>query len=209
MTNNDLKQTYYCDYAHPSIERVVEELQTDDQTKLAMDTFMYVRDGIPFGFDLFQTKASQTLERGFGVCWNKALLLVALLRGNGVPARFGSIPVKNSFIAPVVGKAHLLVNNPYNHCFVSTYLDNRWIILDPVLDRKSYDTFFRPLNVEWGIDDCRLYTESVLGSPVWYDNIDMTLNKKVGNTEYHPILAKPLYNWLNRRVWRKTGALPN
>ncbi len=211
--NVDLKQTYYCDYDHPSIKRVAKQLETDNPTMFAMDSYMYVRDGIPFGFDLFQTRASQTLERGYGVCWNKALLLVALLRSNGIPARFGSIPVNKSFVAPAVGKVHLLINNPYNHCVASVYIDNRWIVLDPVLDRKSYDAFYRPLNVEWGINwdginDCQVYTESVLGLPVWYDDIDMTLNKKVGNIEYHPFLSKPLNAWINRGMWKRTGNNP-
>ncbi len=211
--NDDLKQTYYCDYGHPSIQQLAKQLKNDDCTKTVMDTFTYVRDCIPFGFDLVQTKASQTLKRGFGVCWNKSLLLLALLRSNGIPSHFGSIPMKSSFIAPVVGKIHLLINNPYNHCIVSVKLDGRWVILDPVLDRKSYDTFFRPLNVGWdidwnGIDDCSLYTESVIGLPEKYPDVDSILNRKVGNTEYPSIVAKPLNDMINRSIWKKTGIKP-
>jgi transglutaminase-like putative cysteine protease len=170
-----LRETFYCDHAHPDIRAVAAGLRAgeEDPAAIAERAFYYVRDSFPFGFDLYQRKASETLKRGYGVCWNKSLLLVALLRCSQIPARFGSIPLKRIFVKPAVGAWHRLANNPFNHCLVHAYLNHRWTILDAVLDKRTYEAFFLPLAVEWGIDwngedDVRLYTESVLGSPVMH-----------------------------------------
>ena len=208
-----LQQTYYCDYGHPDIQAIAAKLKADDNDPVAIAgrTFYFVRDKFTFGFDLFQRKASETLKRGHGVCWNKSLLLVALLRCNQIPARFGSIPLKRSFIKPVIGDWHWLINNPYNHCLVHAYLNHSWTILDAVLDQRTYEAFFLPLGVEWGIDwngedDVRLYTESVVGQPVTHFDIDAALNKKVGNTELPKCFAV-IWNWhMNGQIWRIASA---
>lgn len=104
-----------------------------------------MRDKIPFGFGLYKRKASEVLQRGYGVCWGKALLLTALLRCNRIPARFGSIPVKSSFIAPAIGTWSVLAKNPFNHCLNIAWLNDRWTVLDVALDRRTYETFsYRP-----------------------------------------------------------------
>ena len=204
--------TYYCDYDHPDIQKIAAILRSegDDQVSITMQTFKYVRDKIAFGFDLFRTKASDTLKCKYGACWNKSLLLTALLRCNQIEAHFGSIPLKRTFIRPAIGSWHWLANSPYNHCVVHATINSRRIILDAVLDKQTYEAFYAPLNVEWGIDwngeeDVRLYTESVLGPPVMYQDIDKILDKKVGNIELPEPLAKIGNNIVNRRMWKITG----
>lgn len=46
--------------------------------------------------------------------------------------------------------------------------NRKWVDLEPTLDQKTYDTFYRPINVSWNIDwdgssNCRLYKESITG----------------------------------------------
>jgi transglutaminase-like putative cysteine protease len=207
-----LEQTFYCNHGHPEIQAVAAGLKSgeSDPAAIAKRTFYFVRDRFPFGFDLYQRKASEILKNGYGVCWNKSLLLTALLRCNGIPAQFGSIPLKRSFVRPAVGAWHRLANHPYHHCLVHAWLNDRWTILDAVLDPKTYETFFRPLGVKWGIDwngneDVRLYTESVLGPAVVHDDIDAALDNKAGNKELPKFMAH-LGNWnINRQMWKKTG----
>lgn len=210
----DLGATYYCDCDHPDIRKTADALRAgeDDPVVIAERTFLYVRDQFPFGFDLYRRKASQILHRGHGVCWNKALLLTALLRCNRIPARFGSIPVSRSFAAPAIGKWAWLANDPFNHCFTQAYVNQRWTILDATLDRKTYEALFRPAGVIWGIDwdkcdDVRLYTESVVGPPEVHPDVDAALNRKVGNTALPHWLALPANRWVNRRMWQKAGQL--
>lgn len=210
-----LQSSIYCDHHHPIIKAVADRLKSgnEDPAIVARRSFYFVRDKLSFGFDLYKRKASETLKRGFGACWNKSILLTALLRCNQIPARFGSIPVRRTFIKPAIGAWHWLANDPYNHCLVHAYFNDRWTILDAVLDNKTYETFYKPAQVEWGIDwngedDVRLYTESVIGPPVMYSDIDSILNKKVSNTELPGFMAVIGNRYVNRSLWRKVGCHP-
>ena len=152
-----LGTTFYCDHDHPDVQAAAARLKAGggDLASVARRTFTFVRDGLPFGFDLYRRKASETLKRGHGVCWNKNLLLVALLRCNGIPARFGSIPLRRTFVEPALGPLYRLANDPFHHCLTHVFLNDRWTVLDPTLDRRTYEAFFLPRGVEWGIDSER------------------------------------------------------
>jgi transglutaminase-like putative cysteine protease len=206
----------YCDCSHPDIKAVATDLKRGEENPLivATRTFYFVRDKCLFGFDLFNRKASETLQRGYGACWNKSLLLIALLRCNQIPARLGSIALKRTFIKPAIGRWHWLANNPYNHCLVHAYLNDRWIILDVPLDKGTYDTFFRPAGVKWeidwnGKDDVRLYTESVAGPTIVYFDIDNAIKKKVRNLELPILLASIGNRYVNRILWKRVGRDPS
>lgn len=205
-----LQKTKYCNFDHPDIHKIANSLKAgdDDPVTIAARTFYFVRDNISFGFDLFQTSASDTLKRGYGACWNKSILLTALLRCNKINALFGSIPLKRNFIQPVIGWLYLLANTPYNHCLVNAYVNNSWTILDPVLDKKTYETFFLPRGVEWGIDwndedDVNLYTESVQGPPIMHTDIDNAINKRVGNSELPRPIAIIGNKFINKYIRKK------
>jgi len=207
-----LAKTHYCDHDHPELRKLAAKLAEGctGKQEIIQRSFLFVRDQIPFGFDLYRRKASEVLERGHGVCWNKSLLLTALLRANKIPAHFGSIPLRRTFIAPVIGGLHRMASEPFNHCLVHVWLDEHWIVLEPVLDRKTYDTFFRPLDVPWDIDwngkdDCQLYTESVLGPPVMHSDIDATIKNRCGNKELAEPLAIVANSQLNKQLWKKAG----
>lgn len=209
--NNDLKETDYCDFSNPNIRDLAVQLQhgISDPREITRRTFNHVRDGIPYGFDLFRRKASETLEKGYGVCWNKSLLLIALLRCNLIPARFGSIPVSRKFVKPTAGFVYVFTNSPYNHCIAQVCLDNKWITLDTVLDKQTFETCYLSQNVEWGIDwdganDCQLYKEHVLGSAEIHKDIDKTINSKVGNKEWPAFFAVMLNAQLNKKLWQRT-----
>ena len=208
-----LQETKYCDVTHPRIRKLAGQLSenTSNVLQIAQNTFSYVRDRIPYGFDLFRRKASDTLKIGYGVCWNKSLLTMALLRRNGIPAHLGSIAVDRTFVQPTAGFTHRLINQPFNHCFAYAYLNDRWTVLDTVLDHTTYEKCYRPLGVHWGIDwdginDCRLYTEHILGPPRRHEDVDATIHRRVGNKEWVRPAAILANAFLNRRLWKKTGA---
>jgi hypothetical protein len=212
---NSLIPSFYCDCSHPGIKAVAADLKSgaEDPVVVATRTFYFVRDNCLFGFDLFNRKASETLQRGYGACWNKSLLLIALLRCNQIPARLGSIALKRTFIKPAIGAWHWLANSPYHHCLVHAWLNNRWTILDVPLDKGVYDTFFRPAGVSWeidwnGKDDVGLYTESIVGSPVMHSDIDHMIKGKVGNLELPGLLALIGYRHVNRTLWKRVGCHP-
>ncbi len=211
-----LKETYFCNYNHPAIQKLAAKLseQTNDPGELAKKTFYYVRDNIVTGYDLYKTKASDILKKGYGICWGKSTLLISLLRCNRIQAKFGTIPVHRKFIEPLIGPFYLFANSPYNHCVVHVFLNDRWTILDPIFDKITYNTFLAPKDVPWGIDwngkdDCRLYTESIVGEPDIHEDIDTTIRKKAGNNELPPFIARRVNNFLNKRIWKKTKHFQN
>ena len=213
---NYLKETYFCDYNHNAIRSTANDLfqPSKDPIELTKDIFMYVRDGIIFGGDHWQVKASETLQKGYGACWNKNLLLIALLRYYKIPSRLKANPMKNDFMKPAMGAAYLTVSNPFYHCFTEVYLDGRWIVIDPTLDKNTYHTFFMPRNVDWGIDwnkidNMLLYTESIMGPAELYTDIDQAL---IFNLNSHFLFKYEsrfiLDVWLkigNKKMWRKAG----
>lgn len=82
------------DINHPVVQQQIEELmQTglskEGQAELA---FHFVRDEIDHSFDTKSTivsvSASDALENGEGICFAKAHLLAAILRGVGIPTGF-------------------------------------------------------------------------------------------------------------------------
>ena len=208
-----LETTFYCDHDHPEIQAAAARLKQGGGAPagVAMRAFTFVRDGLPFGIDLYRRKASETLRRGYGVCWNKNLLLVALLRCNGIPARFGSVAVRRTFCEPALGAMHRLNNDPFHHCLTHVLLDGRWTILDPTLDRRTYDAFFAPRGVAWGIDwdgkgDVWIYTESIVGAAVVHEDVDATLERRLGNTELPAPLALLGNACVNAWMWRRAAA---
>ena len=213
---NHLKETYFCDYNHIAIRNTANDFAKTlkDPIELTKSIFMHVRDAIIFGGDHWQLKASETLEKGYGACWNKNLLLIALLRFYKIPSRLKANPMKNDFMKPAMGAAYLTVSNPFYHCFTEVYLDGRWIAIDPTLDKNTYSTFFTPRNVKWGIDwngidDMLLYTGSIMGPAESYTDIDQAL---IFNLNSHFLFKYEsrfiLDLWLklgNKKMWRKAG----
>ena len=213
---NYLKETYFCDYNHKEIRSIANMFvkASKDPNELTKNIFMFVRDKIIFGGDHWQMKASDTLRKGYGACWNKNLLLIALLRYYKIPSRLKANPMKNDFMKPAMGAGYLTVSNPFYHCFTEIYLDERWIAIDPTLDKNTYHTFFMPRIVDWGIDwnginNMQLYTESIVGPAESYEDIDRAL---IFNLDSHFLFKYEsrliLDLWLklgNKKMWRKTG----
>jgi hypothetical protein len=93
-------QIKYCDDNHPDIRRLASKLshvgQTD--TERFASIFHYVRDEIKFGFPpkWERVRASETLKYGMGYCNTKSILLAAVCRAAGIPAKlhFGLIKME-------------------------------------------------------------------------------------------------------------------
>jgi transglutaminase-like putative cysteine protease len=212
-TDSYLAETYYCNYNHPSIRQLSDSLSLMNKAQEEkMDIlFHHVRDNIRFGLDVVRVRASRTLQKGYGVCYNKGLLLTALLRLNGVPARLSSVPLASDFARPAIGLISMFQSNPFNHCFVEANLGGNWAVLDPTQDRGSYSTFFQPLNVSWAIDwatdrDNINYADRIVGEKVILADIDRAINANVGNLIPPKLSAYPLFAFVNRRMWKKVDA---
>ena len=207
-----LQKTHYCDFDHPRIKKISETLseKADDKKSIARIIFQYVREEIIYGFDIYRKTASATLDTGYGVCWNKSLLLTSLLRSNNIPAHIGTVSMRRQFVAPTAGSLHKCINEPFQHFLVFAQIGKQWVVLDAVLDSKTYEHFYRRLDVKWGIDwdgqsDCVLYPEHRLGQPELHENLDELIHSRAGNKEWPGIFAKATNMLLNKRLWKKTG----
>lgn len=118
-------------------EALTEGLRTDREKAVAL--YYFVRDEIRHNayaqlYDLNRYKASQILQAGNGVCQQKAILLVALARVVGIPARLGFIDVRDHLLSDtfreMIGGIDIL---PF-HGYAELYIDGRWIHASPAYD---------------------------------------------------------------------------
>ena len=112
-------------------------LKTDKKKAIAL--YYFVRDKIKHNaytplYDPSRYKASSTLEAGHGMCQNKAILLVALARAVGIPARLGLVDVEDYQLSEKFKQMIGGVNVMPLHGFAELYIDGRWVHASPAYD---------------------------------------------------------------------------
>jgi hypothetical protein len=137
---------------------LTEGLETEREKAIAL--FYFVRDEIkhdPYapGLLLEDYKASITLERGNGFCQQKALLLVALSRAAGIPARVGFVDVRDHLLSykfrKMIGGGNLLIQ----HGYAELYIDGKWVHASPAYDLECCQrNRFVPVEFD-GINDAK------------------------------------------------------
>lgn len=136
----------------------------------AIILYYFVRDEISFnplapGLQLEDHKASVILERGNGYCQHKAILLVALARAVGIPARLGFVDIKDHLmprkLRQIIGGDNTLVY----HGYVEFYLDGKWVRASPTFDLKTCKkNRFIPVDFD-GITDAKDSPYNEAGEP--------------------------------------------
>ncbi len=207
-----VQETFFCDFGHKEIQRVADKLakDKDDQAELAERIFGFVRDEIVFGFDPWQVKASDTLQKGYGMCSNKALLMVALLRYHRIPARLASIAIKRDFLRPAWGFWCLMMPKILQHVIAQVCLKGRWISIDLTVDKKTYEKLYLPSGISWGIDwdgstDCLVFKDEIVGPVEPYSDIDQALRSNAGNPIPPGFILRPFFSFINKRMWKNAG----
>jgi transglutaminase-like putative cysteine protease len=137
-----LQPTEIIDCDHPQVKelacRTIKGAR--DVYEQARRLFYLVRDTIPYNlyvpfFLPEHYKASATLKRGSGYCVQKAVLLVALARAVGIPARLVFADIRNYLISERV--AELMETNLFVfHGYVEWLLDDRWVRVTPSFDKE-------------------------------------------------------------------------
>ena len=129
-----MKPTTVIDWDTEAVRRKAQELtsglKTDREKAVAL--FYFVRDQIehnPYAEGLCPEdfKASVILERGYGYCQHKALLLAALARAAGIASRLGYADIRDHLLSrkfrAMIGGDNLLIQ----HGYTRLYLDGRWV----------------------------------------------------------------------------------
>jgi transglutaminase-like putative cysteine protease len=136
------------DAAHPEVQRQSAKLVdgTHGEAEKARILFEFVRDSIAYTFSwrrdeadapLVPTaafRASATLDRGSGMCIQKAVLLCALSRAAGLQVRLAFQSLRDYRLPRELVALMGDVLTP--HGLVAIRIDGRFVRLDPSLDRS-------------------------------------------------------------------------
>lgn len=135
-----LRPTPTIDCDHPSIAEKAKALTSGkaDTVDKAVSLFYFVRDEIKYNpyvalHELEHYRASRTLERKEGYCVQKSILLIALVRAAGIPARLHHADIRNHLASEKIKQA--IGTNVFTyHGYADLFLDNRWVKATAVFD---------------------------------------------------------------------------
>lgn len=177
-------------------------------TELVRRLFEWVRDDVAYEMSpevhsREDWKATGTLERGYGFCQQKAVLLAALLRSKGVPAGIVVQDLLDHKIpqhyVDFIGHQRLEA-----HGLVCAHVDGAWVLLDATLPRRLCAKKGYRLVEYDGTGDAVLPATDLDGLPhfeivdeigVWADLPDAIVELTVGLDYLH----SPAYKQMARR----------
>ena len=137
-----LAETAMLNYSSSSIQDLihVRKWHGMDQYEKIESIYDFVQNEILFGYnhsDLLT--AEQVLADGYGQCNTKATLLMALLRGVGVPCRVHGFEVSKHFQR---GATNALISalapSKIVHTWAEVYYNGNWLALEGVITDKCY-----------------------------------------------------------------------
>jgi len=160
----------FIDSEHPSIRQLATTLVDPDAGDVANAITLYqrVRDGIrynPYALDMSPDAflASTTLAAGQGWCVPKGILLAALCRAAGIPARVGYADVRNHLSTERL-RATMKTDVFYYHGYTSIYLNERWVKATPAFNIELCEKFgLKPLEFN-GLEDSLYHAFDVAGN---------------------------------------------
>jgi transglutaminase-like putative cysteine protease len=115
-----------------------ESAGSGSETQKAVSLFYAVRDGIrydPYRIDLTEEalRASVVLEKGYGYCVAKALLLAAAARAVGIPSRLRFADIRNHLTPPRL-KEVMKTDFFAGHGYTEMFLGNQWVKATPAFN---------------------------------------------------------------------------
>ncbi len=144
-----LEATTYLDFHHSLLQELLEPLKAlgSEQEKIT-EVYLKVRDGWRYNpytisFKKEHFRASAIAARPEGHCIDKAILMVTLLRGLGIPARIHLAKVTNHMA--VERLTELLGSNELApHGMVDVYHNGTWVKASPTFNKELCDKFGVP-----------------------------------------------------------------
>jgi len=134
-----------------SNSKVIQEKATSltekysSQREKARELFYFVRDRIKYNpylalSSIEDYRASKTLQRGEGFCIQKAVVLTALARAVGIPARLGFADIRNH-LAPKELTELMGTNIFFYHGYSELWLNNKWVKATPAFNIEMCNKF--------------------------------------------------------------------
>ena len=142
MEKKYLENTKMLNYKVESIQKLIESrkwLELDEYHRIGA-IYDFVRNEILFGYNSSDLlTAEEVLKDGYGQCNTKATLLMALLRGAGIPCRLHGSEVSKyfqrgatSWIISVLAPERIV------HTWVEVFYKDSWIALEGVITDETY-----------------------------------------------------------------------
>ncbi|MCM8784812.1 MAG: transglutaminase family protein [Candidatus Omnitrophica bacterium] len=183
MEKEYLLPTKICDVDNIDIrmKSYILTKNSSSEKEKVINIFNFVRDEIKYRFDYSYTKASETMKKGYGNCFNKSNLQIALLRSCGIYSGYKVYLIKKDVFSPIVPKEiYEMINQPTIHVSCAVYLDERWIEIDSTIDFELYNHIYRNIAnwkyVEWdGESEISIPQEYIVENQGIYSNIDLYL----------------------------------
>lgn len=183
----------------PRIRETAERVGGDATGKeLVRRLFEWVRDDVKYEMSpelqaRDDWKATGTLERGYGFCQQKAVLLASLLRARGIPAGIVAQDVLDHKIPPqyVEFIGHQILEGHGLNC---AYVGGEWVLLDATLPARLCEKKRYRLVEYDGTGDAVLPTADLDGGPhfeiveelgVWADFPDEIVERTIGLDYLH------------------------
>ena len=162
-----LAPTEFIESDAPNIISLAQDCRGADDVATAQALFGWVRDNIRYdpwasldGRELY--RATAILARGSGYCVQKAVLLTALARAAGIPARLGFADVRNHKMPARLFEA-MGTNLFVYHGYTEIYVDGRWLKASPAFDgRASAKAGVLPVELD-GVNDALLHPVDPIG----------------------------------------------
>jgi transglutaminase-like putative cysteine protease len=141
-TSEYLVKTNMLNFEHKSIQELIARKQWKllNQYDAIGAVYSFVRDEIKFGYNEDdKLSASRVLEDGYGQCNTKGTLLMALLRGVGIPVRFHGFTIFNELQRGAIPN-YLISIAPERiiHSWVEVLFEGRWLNLEGYIIDRAY-----------------------------------------------------------------------
>ncbi len=142
-----LASTAFIDSDHPAVRTFAREATSGaaTPTERAVALYYAVRDGFrydPYRIDLRSEgmTASAVLEKGYGFCVTKAVLLAAGLRSLRIPSRLGFADVRNHLATERL--LQLMQTDVFSyHGYAEVRLHDRWVKATPAFNATLCERF--------------------------------------------------------------------
>ena len=156
-----------------SDSKVIKEKATlltekyDPQKEKAKELFYFARDEVKYNpylafCSVDDYRASQTLQRREGYCVQKAVVLTALARAVGIPARLGFADIKNH-LAPEKLIEMMGTNIFVYHGYSELFLNNEWVKATPAFNIEMCNKFdIKPVEFD-GVTDAIFHEKNRKG----------------------------------------------
>lgn len=133
-----LSETQLLNYRHKVIEELIDSRQwrkIESSGQLISEVYNFVRNEIKFGYNRGDAlTASEILEDGLGQCNTKSILLMALLRGVGVPCRIQGFTIdKKMQKGALTGITYRLAPQKIIHAYTEVFYNQEWLALEGVI----------------------------------------------------------------------------